>query len=80
MRKHRFGAVMGLSMAALVLGACQGGGTSPGANGSSGPTSDLKIGLVTDVGTLDDKNFNQFSWEGAKDGAAAIGAAAPNRS
>ncbi|MGH6693064.1 MAG: BMP family ABC transporter substrate-binding protein, partial [Gammaproteobacteria bacterium] len=37
-------------------------------------TSDLKIGLVTDVGTLDDKNFNQFSYEGAVAGAASIGA------
>lgn len=37
----------------------------------------LKIGLVTDVGTLDDRNFNQYSWEGALAGAEAIGAPAP---
>lgn len=46
--------------------------TEPSAAGS-----DLKIGLVTDVGTLDDKNFNQYSWEGTQAGAAAIGAPAP---
>ena len=40
-------------------------------------SSDLKIGLVTDVGTLDDRNFNQFSWEGALLGAAIIGAPEP---
>jgi basic membrane protein A len=40
-------------------------------------TSDLKIGLVTDVGTLDDKNFNEYSWLGAQEGAASIGAASP---
>jgi basic membrane protein A len=40
-------------------------------------TSDLKIGLVTDVGALDDKNFNQYSWEGAQRGAAIIGAPDP---
>jgi basic membrane protein A len=40
-------------------------------------SSDLKIGLVTDVGTLDDRNFNQFSWEGALLGAALIGAPEP---
>ncbi|MEO8245988.1 MAG: BMP family ABC transporter substrate-binding protein [Chloroflexota bacterium] len=40
-------------------------------------SSDLKIGLVTDVGTLDDRNFNQYSWEGALRGAAIIGAAEP---
>jgi basic membrane protein A len=39
--------------------------------------SDLIIGLVTDVGTLDDRNFNQYSWEGTLHGAATIGAAEP---
>ncbi len=40
-------------------------------------TSDLVIGLVTDVGTLDDHNFNQYSWEGVLQGAAIIGAPEP---
>ena len=40
-------------------------------------SSDMKIGLVTDVGTLDDRNFNQYSCEGAVEGAAA-GSARPN--
>jgi basic membrane protein A len=53
---------------ALVLSSC-------GVFGGGG--SDLKIGLVTDVGTLDDANFNQFSWEGAKAGAEAVGAPEP---
>ncbi len=39
--------------------------------------ADLKIGLVTDVGTINDRNFNQFSWEGTQAGAEAVGAAAP---
>jgi basic membrane protein A len=50
------------------------GDASPSASAAA---SDLKIGLVTDVGSLDDKNFNQYSWEGAQDGAAKIGAPAP---
>jgi basic membrane protein A len=37
----------------------------------------LKIGVVTDIGTLDDKNYNEYSYKGAADGAAAIGAAKP---
>lgn len=41
-------------------------------------SSDLKIGLVTDVGTLDDRNFNQYSWEGALLGAEIIGAEEPS--
>lgn len=44
---------------------------------SPAPSSSLKIGVVTDVGTVDDKNFNQFSYEGAVKGATDIGAPAP---
>ncbi len=36
----------------------------------------MKIGVVTDVGQLEDKSFNQASWEGAEAGAAAIGGTA----
>jgi basic membrane protein A len=43
----------------------------------SAATSDLKIGVVTDVGTVNDKNFNEYTFNGAKAGAAAIGAAEP---
>jgi len=35
--------------------------------------ADWLVGVVTDVGTLDDRNFNQYSWEGALAGAEAIG-------
>jgi basic membrane protein A len=56
-----------------ILAACGGGGGSPsGASGSA-----LKIGLVTDVGSLNDKNFNEYSWLGAQAGATKIGAPAP---
>jgi basic membrane protein A len=44
---------------------------------SAAAQSDLKIGVVTDIGTLNDKNFNEYSFKGAEEGAAAIGAAAP---
>ena len=40
-------------------------------------SSDLKIGVVTDIGTLNDKNYNEYSFKGAEEGATAIGAAAP---
>ena len=51
----------------VMAAACSSGtpAVSPGAAGS-------KIGLVTDVGTLDDKSFNQYSWEGTQDGAKKI--------
>jgi basic membrane protein A len=57
---------------ALVASACSGSATTAPSGGAS-----LKIGLVTDVGKLNDQNFNQYSWEGAQAGAKAIGAADP---
>lgn len=78
---------------AIFVSACTGGGatTAPSVAPSTAPSvapsesasvapstgSTLKIGVVTDVGTVDDKNFNQYSFEGAKKGAADIGAAVP---
>jgi basic membrane protein A len=51
-------------------------GATPAPVEASG-TSDAKIGLVTDVGTLDDKNFNEYSWVGTQQGAVSIGAPSP---
>ncbi len=53
---------------------------SPAATEAMSPTpagSTLKIGVVTDVGTVNDKNFNEYSYKGAQDGATAIGAENP---
>jgi basic membrane lipoprotein Med (substrate-binding protein (PBP1-ABC) superfamily) len=54
-----------------------GGSAAPSVEASVKPTSDLKIGVVTDVGAVNDKNFNQFSYAGAVEGARAIGAKTP---
>ena len=45
----------------------------------SGTSADIKkVGLVTDVGTLEDKSFNEASWVGAQAGATAIGGTSSN--
>ncbi|MEK6191995.1 MAG: BMP family ABC transporter substrate-binding protein [Chloroflexota bacterium] len=90
--QRRYGYLALLVSSILVLGACTSGQISTGKglcreigdNAAAEPTtpettgtSDLVIGLVTDVGTLDDANFNQYSWEGALQGAAIIGAPEP---
>jgi basic membrane protein A len=78
---------------AIIVAACSSGATpspspepsmeaspSPSAEASPSPVpsqSDLKIGVVTDIGTLDDKNYNEYSYKGATDGAALLGAAKP---
>jgi len=52
--------------------------TEPSTAPSVQPTSDLRIGVVTDVGAVNDKNFNQYSYAGAVAGARAIGAKTPS--
>ncbi|MBN2148790.1 MAG: BMP family ABC transporter substrate-binding protein [Anaerolineales bacterium] len=47
-------------IASLVLTACQGSGK-------------LKVGLVTDVGGVNDKSFNQSAWEGVQRAAEEFG-------
>jgi len=82
--QRRYSMVAVLVTGALALAAC-GPGTSPSESAGGGastaesaaPHSDLKIGVVTDVGTVNDKNFNEYTFVGAKEGAAAIGAAEP---
>jgi basic membrane protein A len=64
MRKASF---MVAVMALMVVGAAACTTAAP---------AGLKIGLVTDVGSLNDKSFNQFSWEGAQDGATRVGGTA----
>src|SRR5437868_9883294 len=39
--------------------------------GATGAT--LKVGLVTDVGRLNDKSFNQSSWEGVEQAKTQLG-------
>jgi basic membrane lipoprotein Med (substrate-binding protein (PBP1-ABC) superfamily) len=54
------------------------GSTAPSAAPSTAVQSDLKIGVVTDVGAVNDKNFNQYSYAGAVNGAISIGAKTPS--
>lgn len=41
---------------------------------SSASVSSLKIGVVTDIGHIDDNGYNQLSYEGAKQAARQLGA------
>lgn len=88
MRMQRtFGLVAMLATLALVIGACTGASPSPSAPeqsadasveeseaASAAPSAEpLRIGVVTDVGQLEDKSFNQSSNEGAMDAASELG-------
>lgn len=45
--------------------------------GADSHTADMKIGLVTDVGSIDDRGFNENSWAGTLAGAEGVGAPEP---
>ncbi|MET0787514.1 MAG: BMP family protein [Paenisporosarcina sp.] len=70
MTKRKFGLALSMVLAAsTVLAACGSDDKNDGAKGSTGDTakeSDFSVAMVTDVGGVDDKSFNQSAWEGLK--------------
>lgn len=38
-------------------------GTNAGTNGATNAGKDFKFGMVTDIGGVNDKSFNQSAWE-----------------
>ncbi|RAZ70098.1 BMP family lipoprotein [Planococcus maitriensis] len=70
MIKRKFGVGLSLMLAAGVLAACgseedtsNGGDSAAGGEGTE-EASDFSVAMVTDVGGVDDKSFNQSAWEG----------------
>jgi basic membrane protein A len=67
----KFSLVMAVIMiASLLLAAC-GGGEATEADCAKEDV--VCVGLVTDVGEVDDKSFNQSAWEGAQQAAEELG-------
>lgn len=64
--------LVGILMMSLLLTACGGGSTDAPENGQNAENvndtenaaGDFYVGLVTDIGGIDDKSFNQGTWEG----------------
>lgn len=56
----------------MLLAACSGGGEATEADCAKEEV--LCVGLVTDVGEIDDKSFNQSAWEGVKMAESELGA------
>ena len=71
MLTRRFAFCLGiLAVFALLLGAC--GDDDEGT--AAGGIGKLKVGVVTDVGKIDDKSFNQSAWEGVQQAKKDLGA------
>ncbi|KKI92629.1 CD4+ T-cell-stimulating antigen [Bacillus sp. SA1-12] len=65
--KKKFGLALSLVLAAgTLLAGCGGGGQNEGAGegGGEGADDNFSVAMVTDVGGVDDKSFNQSAWEG----------------
>ena len=57
----------------LVLAVAALGATAVTGVGAAAPAQKIKVGLVTDVGGLHDRGFNQLSYEGLKRAQAKLG-------
>ncbi len=64
MRKNLWALVSLMLLASMLLAACGGGGEEKA----------FKIGLVTDVGRVSDRSFNQSAWEGVQAAGEALNA------
>ena len=64
--------VLTLGTASCGGGDEEGGGGEPAAEEGGGGEK-IKVGLVTDIGGLNDRGFNQFSAKGLKDAEAQLG-------
>lgn len=64
-----------LMVASMILAACQPAApTGPVTEADCPKAEVLCVGLVTDVGEVDDKSFNQSAWEGVKQAESELGA------
>lgn len=78
MKEKRFVIVVSLLLVfTLLLSACAAPVAPATQSGSSeaapAPAANIKIGLVTDVGRVNDRSFNQSAWDGVKQVGSALG-------
>ncbi len=62
MKRWAFAALAALMVLSLVVAGCGGGGGE-----------DIKVGMVSDIGGLNDKSFNQNTWEGLQRAQEELG-------
>lgn len=74
MKTKKFGLALSLVLASgTILAACgekdqvDGGTPAPAPTPDQTETPSFKVGMVTDMGGVDDKSFNQSAWEGIQD-------------
>jgi basic membrane protein A and related proteins len=72
-------ALLAVLVAVFFVAGCGGNSSKSsqgaGSNTTSGNANGLKVGLVTDVGGLNDRGFNHLAYVGVQEAAAKLGAA-----
>ncbi|WP_409305484.1 BMP family ABC transporter substrate-binding protein [Peribacillus sp. SCS-155] len=68
MKKRKFGLALSLVLAAgTILGACGKDADTTSGSGTDAKKDDFTVAMVTDIGGVDDKSFNQSAWEGLQE-------------
>lgn len=72
MKKKFLAVVLGAAMT-LSMAACGAGDSKSSTESGSKSGSDFKVGIVLDVGGVNDGSFNQTSWEGLEKAEKELG-------
>ncbi len=72
--RFRLLAILGLLLAALVAGCGSDDESSSSSSSEAEPAKKIKIGLVTDIGGLNDRSFNSLAYAGLKRAEKDLGA------
>jgi len=67
-------AVLALAMGVAACGDDESSGGSGGGGGDDGGQQKIRVGMVTDIGGLNDRSFNQSAYEGLKRAEKELGA------
>ncbi|WP_218184985.1 BMP family protein [Paenibacillus sp. 1_12] len=70
--KKGIASLMVVTLFGALLAGCGNKSETPSSSGGAAAGSKLKVGMVTDAGTIDDKSFNQGTWEGIQKAAGEL--------
>ncbi len=73
MRRSRFGLLAGLVAAVAVLAAGCGSGDDAASETTESTPTGIKVGLITDLGQLNDNGFNELAYNGLKRAEKELG-------
>jgi basic membrane protein A len=73
MKKRIIALALATMITAMFVGCAKKETPTPSTTGGTDTKAKFKVGMVTDAGTIDDKSFNQGTWEGINKAASEFG-------